>query len=221
MKYKAVIFDLDGTIVNTEHIWVEATKRLVESYGVEYTPALKERLFKEISGLALCKSSAVIKEICNLDVSPDEIMERKSSIAMNLYKDGLTFIKGFEAFYTKVHSTNLGKAIATSADDRTIEVTDNAINIRKFFGEHIYGVSSVNFLYKPNPAVYLHAAEKLNVDPKECLAIDDSPFGVTAAKSAGMFCIGMNTSRDKDRIKHADIVVDDYDTINLKKLLKE
>jgi HAD superfamily hydrolase (TIGR01509 family) len=221
MKYKAVIFDLDGTIVNTEHIWAEATKKLIESYGIEYTPELKARLFKEISGLALCKSCAVIKEFCDLPSSTEQLMEEKSNIAMNLYKNGITFIKGFETFYTKVHNINLGKAVATSADDKTIEVTDAAVNIRKLFGEHIYGVSSVNFLYKPNPAVYLHAAKKLNIDPKECMAIDDSPFGITAAKDAGMFCIGMNTGKDKQRIKHSDIIVNDYDEIDLHKLLKE
>lgn len=221
MKYKAVIFDLDGTIVNNEHIWIEATKRLIENYGVEYTPELKKRLEDEIAGLALLKSCAIVKEICKLKPSVEEIIETKSNIAMNLYKDGITFITGFESFYNKVHNMNLLKAVATSADDKTIEMTDSTLKIRNFFGEHIYGLSSVNFLCKPNPAVYLHAAKKLNVDPKECLALDDSAFGVTAAKDAGMFCIGMNTSREANRIKHADIIVNGYDEIDLENLLKK
>ena len=91
--------------------------------------------------------------------------------------------------------------------------------VKKYFAEHIYHVDHVKKAYKPNPDVYLHSAKMLNLDPSECIAIEDSSSGVKAAKAAGMYCIGINTGKNRDLLKQADAIVDCYTEIDLEKLL--
>ena len=98
-------------------------------------------------------------------------------------------------------------------------MTDKILNLRKFFGEHIYNVSHVNFANKPDPALYLLAAQKLCVEPCECIAIEDSTHGITT-KGAGMYCIGINTAHNRAALQQADIIVDHYSQIDLQNLLQ-
>ena len=132
----------------------------------------------------------------------------------------MRFIPGFVQFHQQLAPHNLKSGIATNASKETAELTDKILNLRQFFGEHIYNVSHVNFANKPDPALYLHAAQKLCVDPLECIAIEDSTHGVTAAKGAGMYCIGINTARNHQALQQADIIVDHYNQIDLPKLLQ-
>ena len=79
----------------------------------------------------------------------------------------------------------------------------------------------VNRAYKPKPDVYLHAAKMLETDPCDCIAIEDSPSGIKAAKAAGMFCIGINTGKNRDNLKEADLIVECYSEIDIENLIKK
>lgn len=74
---------------------------------------------------------------------------------------------------------------------------------------------------KPYPDLYLHAAAQLGIDPEECIAIEDSATGLAAAKSAGMFCIGINTAKKPETLSEAHMIIDTYDQIDLLNLLKK
>jgi beta-phosphoglucomutase-like phosphatase (HAD superfamily) len=219
MNYKAVIFDLDGTIVNTEKIWAMATKVLIENHGVVYTDELKALLDTQIHGLALHHSCRIIKDVTGLAGHVEDLIKEKSHIALSLYRQGITFIEGFTNFHSEVVRYNLKHGIATNANDETVIMTDEKLNLKKFFGEHIYGISCVNNVHKPDPAIYLHVADKLASDPKHCIAVEDSAHGVRAAKRAGLYCIGITTAGRPEQLAEADIMVDSYAEINLKRLL--
>ncbi len=221
MKYKAIIFDLDGTIVDTDRIWKQTNQILIESRGICYTPELRTELDSRTHGLTFQKSCIAIKELANLKESPEDLAREGRLIAISLYKQGIVYIKGFKEFHKAICTFNLDKAIATNADDHTIRLTDEILNLRQFFGKHIYGVSAVNYTPKPDPALYMHAAKELGYKPELCIAIEDSAFGVQAAKGAGMYCIGINTGGNPLALKKADAIINCYTEINIKKILSQ
>lgn len=216
---KAIIFDMDGTIVDTNAIWDIATQKLLVSKGVSYTPeihkSVRELLMGGAGGLRL--GCALLKQMFDLSDTAEQLALEKKAHAHELYKDGVTFINGFSEFHKKV--AHMPTAIATNADDRTLELTNNALKLDTFFGKHMYGISHVRHVGKPRPEIYLHAAEQLGVDPRDCVAIEDSATGIKAARAAGMHCIGINTHGSRELIAIADTVVEGYHEIDFLNIL--
>lgn len=219
MKYKAIIFDMDGTIVDTEEVWFEANRRFLESRGISFTPELEGELRRRIHGMALEESCKVIKELTALKDPLEVVIEQHRMHARLVYKKGIRFIEGFEAFHSRVIKRELKSGVATNADDYTLAITKEALPIERFFGNHIYNISSVGNVPKPDPAIYLYVAQKLGLEPSLCLAIEDSAHGIKAAQGAGMFCIGINTSKNYEQVKEANTIVENYSDIDLHKFL--
>jgi HAD superfamily hydrolase (TIGR01509 family) len=219
MKFKAFIFDMDGTIIDTEHIWAKASRDLVEARGVVITNELLALYETQIHGLALIKSCLFLKELFNLPDDTETLIQEKSQRAVTLYKQEVRFINGFREFHEKVVKKGLKHGVATNADEATIRATDESLNLKQFFGEHIYGISHVNNICKPSPDIYLHVAEKLNVHPSECMILEDSAHGIQAGLSAGMYCIGINSSNNPNLIAKAHHKVEGYHELDLDALL--
>lgn len=219
MNYKAIIFDMDGTIIDTETIWAQAMQELIASRGITYQVGAECPLTRQVRGLALNESCQIIKDTFELKDSVKDLAQEKSKKAVQLYKTKVKFIDGFLDFHEQVIIRKLKNGIATNADDATVAITNEKLNLKKLFGDHIYGISKVNNICKPNPAIYLYAAMQLGIDPEDCIAIEDSEHGIRAAKSAGMFCIGINSSKNRNYIKESDFMIDTYNEIDLAKIL--
>ncbi len=220
MSYTAIIFDMDGTIVDTEKVWQAATTHLIKKYAGYACDEQMAEIRRSICGSSLLTSCTIIKEQFDLTASVDELMTEKFFLASTLIQKEARLMDGFHEFHDKVKSLNLPTAIATNATDETLRVTDQTLNLRSFFGSHMYTASDVNNRIKPDPAVYVHAAEKLGQDPRTCIAIEDSAPGIAAARAAGMFCIGINTSNIPGQTALADLKIDRYDEIDLDALLQ-
>lgn len=221
MKFKVVIFDMDGTILDTEHIWEGATERLILKKGFEYTEDLKKEIGKLNKGNTIKTCCQNIKDILLLSDDLDAIVQEKTMLAREMYQTEVDFVKGFKDFHKESVKLNMGTALATNAEDDFLDLMKKNFKLPDIFGHHIYNPSNVNNIPKPNPDLFLYTAEQLKTKPEECIVIEDSPAGIAAAKSAGMYCIGINTSRNKELLKESDFIIDDYKEIDLKKIIKK
>ena len=195
MKYRAIIFDLDGTVVNTEVLWQKAIQKLIDVRQLSLNVQQVEQLQQEIAGASIYGSCLVIKEFLKLEELIEQLITEKKRYAMDLFHEGISFIEGFLEFYQSAKGLDLKMGIATNSDPASLELIKQQLKLEKFFREHIYDISFVNKVQKPDPAIYLHTAKKIQVKPEHCIVIEDTAHGIAAAKSAGMFCYGINTSK--------------------------
>lgn len=218
MKYKAIIFDMDGTIITTETAWAQASKHLLKTKG-NLTDKECQEIMPSLLGASLYTTCAFIKKTFNTKESIEDLMEEKQQLAFSQFKSQAKFIEGFDRFHNKISSLQLKSAIATNANQRSVNEVLQYLPLKDFFQEHIYSIDLVNRLPKPLPDIYLFAAEKINIHPKDCIAIEDSAHGIAAAVSAGMFCIGINTGNDRNALKQAHLIIESYDDLEIDTLI--
>lgn len=179
-KIKAVIFDMDGVIFDTEMVYLDIWSKVFEKYGYKMT--------KEIYSSVLGTGRENVKKVflSNFgDNLPIDIMykEKDEELAKAVEK-GIPLKNGAYEILTYLKKNNFKIALATSAvKERAIKQLNQA-NIEAFF----YAIVCRDEVKetKPNPEIFLKAAERLNINPKECIVIEDSSAGIKAAFNAGM-----------------------------------
>jgi len=219
MKYKAIIFDMDGTIIDTEPLWQASIYELLTRRGIQLKQHQLDTLRLKTIGLSFTQTCQLVNEIMKLDEDLDELIEEQQAINSQLLQKKLKLMNGFESFYKKIASHKLKTALATNTQQSVLHAIDNKLNLQQFFGKHLYSITDVNNCAKPDPALYIYTIKKLNITPTTAIAIEDSAHGIQAAKQAGLFCIGFNSAKNKALLKKADYIVDTYDEIDLEMLL--
>jgi len=209
-KVKAIIFDMDGTIIKTEHIWENVTLDTLKHCGVKELTQEQQNFIKTFSGIGLEKSSTLLKEKFNLSHSIKEIRDKKTSLAEEYLGNQIEFIEGFVEFHNKLKLNKIPTSIATNADPASLKKISKILSLDNFFGQNMYCVADVNFIPKPDPALFLYSAGKLGADPKDCVVFEDSIFGFNAAKAAGMKCIGIKNDLNQKYLDKVNDAIENY-----------
>ncbi len=215
---KAIIFDLDGTIVDSEQFWFSMLLKVLEGYNIILDDDGQKELETVKCGNTIEFACKWIVNHYVLDCTYKDIENEYCRNVCKYHEGKITFVPGFESFFEKASRYPLRFAIATNSGLFSLGITEKSVNLRQKFGEHIYHRNLVAQI-KPAPDIYLHAAKQINVEPHECLAIEDSATGIKSAQAAGMFCIGLNRG-DRSKVAQADLIVDAYDEIDIETLLK-
>lgn len=208
-KVKAVIFDMDGTIINTEGIWQKVTLNFLSEHGFNELDENAKLFLRSFSGIGMSDAAHELKRYFGLPHSHQDIVNQKTMIANKLFEDAIDFIEGFEQFHNKLRHNEIPTSIATNATLSNLEILIKKMKFDRFFGQNIYCVDHVGKA-KPDPALFLHAADKLNVTPDECVVFEDSLYGFQAAKAAGMKCIAIKNNINQDHLEHVNDAIESY-----------
>ena len=205
---KAVIFDKDGVIVDSEPIQFQSFQETVAEYGGIFTLDDHKNLSLGKSGTKSYKIIAEKYNITDIEIFIQKRRERYRKLA----EEKLQIRTGAFKLIRQLHKHYL-LAVASGSSEKLLHYDLDKFNLSHFFKVI---VSSQYLKSKPDPEVFLVAAEKLRMDPKNCLVIEDTEMGVQAAKSAGMYCIAVphEISAHQDFSK-ADLVVNSLEKVDL------
>ena len=207
LEVKAIIFDMDGTIINTEAAWKQAKVEALEGLGVASLNKEQHDFLESLVGASSKDYSRKIKDFFDLAHPAEAIITNTNRFFLQKQID---FIDGFEEFHLMLQTRNIPTAMATNTllDDLANFV--GRLNLERFFGKHIYSIAHVDNKPKPDPAVFLHAAEKLGVKPEECMVFEDSCLGIQAAKAAGMRCVAIKYSYNQHLASELHAIITNY-----------
>jgi HAD superfamily hydrolase (TIGR01509 family) len=207
---KAVFFDMDGTIADSEKIVWKVTREFMAKRGIFLNPGEEEALY----GLIWKESVKKILESRGLKYSQNLKNTLKEKYVRHLQKE-VEAVPDIHGFLADVKQ-NFKIALATNSRTREVKIIFERLGFDPYFDiklarDHIKKV-------KPHPEIYLKGASILGYDPAECVVFEDSIVGITAAKSAGMNCVAIvNTYAEKD-LKLADHIIRSYREINSEKI---
>ncbi|MBI2061223.1 MAG: HAD family phosphatase [Nitrospirae bacterium] len=208
---RAILFDLDGVIIDSEKLWDRGQEIFFAGRGLPYE---RERLKHRMSGQSILAGAVVMKEAYALPETPEEIAQERVKIIRTLFQNEISYVQGFEAFFAEVRN-GFKTCVATAMEISLLGMVDAKLGLRRRFSGHVYSVADVGNVGKPAPDLFLHAAAKLATAPKECIVIEDSPNGIEAARRAGMGCIALTTTYRRDLLGGADQIVDSFEEIEL------
>lgn len=212
MKFKAVVFDLDGTLIDSMGLWSQVDR---EFLGKRNIP-VPDDLFDDIEvGNSYVEVAEHFKQKFNLPDSVESIMNEWTEMVAWHYQHDIPLKAGAKEFLTFLHEKGIKIGVGTSNIHHLAEIVLSANDVWHYVDAVVDGQE--NLRGKPMPDIFLRVAEKLGVKPEECLVIEDVIAGVMAAKNAGMTAFAVEDDyslKDKDHIKkYVDFYARDFHEI--------
>ncbi len=212
---KAVLFDMDGVIVNTEPLHYKAYHRMFDDVNIRVSDALYAS-FTGQSTIAICR------QLCkhfNLQLGPETLVDIKREHFKYLFETdtSLQLLPGALELIQEYYNHGLKLVLASSASKQNINNIFDRFNLNPYFLNKISGADLK--ASKPHPEIFEMAAHAAGHKVNECMVIEDSTNGIEAAKAAGIFCVGYNSLHSNDQdYSLADMVVEDFGEIAYKKI---
>jgi beta-phosphoglucomutase family hydrolase len=209
----AVIFDMDGVIIDNNKYHKEAWHRFCHSYGFELT---NEDLEKHIFGRT---NNDALTFLFNENLTRNQLLEyteHKENIYRSIYADDIQPVQGLISFLVALRQNSILTAVATSAPKSNLDFVMSKLSIEGYFD--ILVDSDAIVRGKPDPEIYLKTASLLNKEPRHCIVFEDSLSGIQAAKRAGMRVVGLSTTHSADELDAANMVISNFEEMGLEKL---
>jgi beta-phosphoglucomutase len=216
-KEIAVLWDMDGVIVDTSKFHFRSWRETWAEHGVDFT----EADFKISFGK---RNDEIIRDVLGKKFNQkiyEAITQKKEASFRRLVKGKIKALPGAVELLSSVYSAGILQALVSSTPSENIDMIIGGLKLARYFKTIISGYDVTEG--KPNPQGYLLAAKRLGINPSCCAVIEDAIAGVDAAKNGGMKCIAITTTHPPAKLKAADLIVDSLEKVNvsvIKKLLR-
>jgi beta-phosphoglucomutase family hydrolase len=207
-RSKAVIWDMDGVIADTAPYHLKAWQGVFRKRGVNFTEEDFRRNFGQ-------RNDTIIRNTLGEDISQSEIDVIASDKERNFrhrVRQNIKPLPGAIKLITSLKEHGFSVALASSAPMENIQLVIRGLGIESSFQAIVSGKEVTEG--KPSPQVFLLAAERLGVEPKDCIVIEDAVAGVTAAKRAGMYCLAVTGTHPRHSLTEADLVVNTLEAVS-------
>lgn len=206
-----VIFDMDGVLVDSYRAHYDSWRMMCDERGL----VMHEHDFARTFGRT---SREVIRQLWGDRITEDpviaELDARKEALFRDLLKQNFPGMPGAVALIDRLHQAGFQLALGSSAPRENVQVVLDQLDRREVFPVAITGDDVTRG--KPDPQVFLLAAQRLGLPAAGCLVIEDAPLGITAAHAAGMRCVGfVSSGRTAEALREADLVIDRLETLDV------
>jgi beta-phosphoglucomutase family hydrolase len=208
-KLEAVLWDLDGVIADTGTYHCQAWQDVFRERGVSFSEADFRRYFGQ-------RNDTFIRSILGSKISPaemDVVAGEKEENYRRRVSRNIRPLPGVVALLKSLHERGVKMAIASSAPLENIRLIIRGLGIDACFQAIAFGREVAEG--KPSPQIFLLAAAKLGVEPRNCVVIEDAVAGVAAAVGGGMKCVAVTNSHPRRRLKEADLIVDTLEKVGV------
>jgi HAD superfamily hydrolase (TIGR01509 family) len=208
---EAIVFDLDGVIVDSEELWDEVRESLARERGGRWS----ERAQADMMGMSSTEWSRYMHDVIGLPEEPEEICQEVVERMLERYAERLPLIDGAVAAAEKL-AGNWPLAVASSSNRRLIDQVLEVSGLAPCFEVTVSSEEVAGG--KPAPDVYLEASRRLGVEPTRCVAIEDSASGILSAHAAGMHVVAIPNRAfppAADILSQAEIVLDSIEALGL------
>jgi len=212
---KAVLFDMDGVIVDTEPLHHKAYFGMFDHYQIE----VSEEQYQSFTGQSTIN---VCKQLCaffKLPNKPQELVDKKRSIFKKLFKSDpdLDLIEGVRELIQNYHEAGLTLVLASSASMGTINSVFERFNLNPYFVDKLSGADLK--ASKPHPEIFQKAAQSSGFSIENCMVIEDSTSGIQAAKAAHIYCVAFKSPHSKNQdYSKADKIISNFEEIHYPKI---
>jgi len=209
---RAIIWDMDGVIADTGTYHCRSWQQAFKKQGINFTEEDFQHIFGQRNDTIIRKTLG--RPLTQAEV--DAIVQDKEEFFRQTVKQNLKLFPGVIDLLKTLQENRIGSAIASSAPMENIRLILGGLGLEGYFQAIVYGREVTEG--KPSPQGYLLAAQKLGVEPQNCIVIEDAVAGVTGAKRAGMHCIAVTNTHPPESLSEADLIVDSLEKISLEDL---
>ena len=206
---KAILFDMDGVVVDSEKLYSQSEEKLLAQYGVKFD----DSDWHYIKGCTEKQFYDLVYSKFNPDIPREDLMSQGREFLKKIFTDKLEYMDGFNSIYSAIKE-KYKLALVTSTGQDLVNHIDGLLSIYKKFDIVLTSVDTKK--HKPNPDPYIAAMKRFGFEANECIVVEDSIQGIKAGKAAGCIVIALEGSIEREFLKDADYIISSlYDIENI------
>lgn len=206
MKYRAVIFDMDGVLIDSEPLHIELETKMISELNIP----LSEDMYSRFAGTTSFSMWKILADEFKIDKNPKMLSNESDRrfIDALLGTEKVKLFDGVLEVLNKLKGFEIPLALASSSSKEVVNAVLKKFELDDIFPVVVTGSDVQNS--KPHPEIFLKASQMLNVSPANCIVVEDSPNGIKAAKLAGIDCIGFASPSNKHEITNATYIIKSF-----------